>query len=69
MNDITLVIITVVVVIITREIWTWYFKLNKITAQNCEIIRLLSKLAGEPEPKTESAKTGESIGKLFRKSK
>ena len=67
MNDITLVIIALVIVIITREIWTWYFKLNKINAQNREIIRLLSKLAGEPEPKTGAEKTGESLGKFFRK--
>lgn len=30
MNDITLVIIALVIVIITREIWTWYFKVQLV---------------------------------------
>jgi hypothetical protein len=61
------IVIVLLLIFITREIWTWYFKLNKITTQNTEIIRLLRKLANEPEPKTTAEKTGKAIGQLFKK--
>lgn len=55
------------VLLITREIWTWFLKQNKIVEQNREIIRLLSKLANEPEPPSDAEKLGKKIGGIFGK--
>ena len=69
MENVTIIILVVIVLLVTRELWTWYLKLDKITNQNTEIIRLLSKLANEPEPKTSAEKIGNTLGKYFAKNK
>lgn len=63
------ILIVFIALVLTRELWTWFFKLNKLTSQNQEIIRLLRKLANEPEPLTGYEKTGRSLGQFFRRKK
>jgi len=69
MGNFTLVIVVIVLILVTRELWTWFLKLNQLVRQNEEIIRLLTKIAGEPadQNKTGAQKIGESVGKLFSK--
>ncbi len=55
-------IIVLVVILITRELWTWFLKQNQIVKQNVEMIRLLRKIAGEPEGETPVT----SLKKLFK---
>ena len=62
-------IVFIIAILVLREVVTWYFKINRITKQNTEIIRLLSKLANEPEPPTDTEKLGESIGRILTKVK
>lgn len=67
MKTLIIVIIALFVLLITREIWTWFLKQNKIVEQNREIIRLLSKLANEPEPPSDAEKLGKTIVSVFHK--
>lgn len=39
------VVISLIVIAVIRELVTWYFKINRIVAQNEEIIRLLEVIA------------------------
>lgn len=55
-------IIVLVVLLITRELWTWFLKQNQIVKQNIEIIRLLRKIAREPEEETPV----NSLKKIFK---
>jgi len=62
-------VVFVIAILVLREVVTWYFKINRITKQNTEIIRLLSKLANEPEQPTDTEKLGETIGRILTKVK
>lgn len=63
MKILTMLFIAIVFIVL-REFWTWYLKLNTITKQNDEIIRLLKKLAGESDLKTTAEKSKEITGNL-----
>jgi hypothetical protein len=63
------IVVFVIAILVLREVVTWYFKLNRITRQNAEIIRLLSKLAHEPEQPTDAEKLGQTIGRILTKVK
>lgn len=62
-GSLTGIVIVLIIVLITRELWTWFFKQNKIVKQNDEIIRLLRKLAHEPAPEL----PGANFFNFFRK--
>lgn len=72
-NDLSIVIFVVitgfVVFLVFREFFTWYFKQNQIVKQNDEIIRLLKKIANEPEKSidTDSNTYENLLQKLNRK--
>lgn len=63
------IVIVFIILFITRELWTWFLKINKMVKQNDEIIRLLSEIANEPEPMTGAEKTGHVIGGLLNRKK
>lgn len=48
-SQLNIVIGIIVLFFLLREVFTWYIKQNKIVKQNDEIIRLLRKLANEPD--------------------
>jgi hypothetical protein len=48
-----LAIAGIIVFLVLREFWCWYFKVNLLADQNREIIRLLRKIAGEPPKKAD----------------
>ena len=60
-------VLIAVVFLILREFWTWYFKLNNLVKQNDEIIKLLRKIANEPETKTAAEKAGAIISETITK--
>lgn len=50
MNEIFTALLVIALFFLLRELFTWWLKQNKIVEQNNEIIRLLRKLANEPDP-------------------
>jgi len=48
-NELIIYIVIILLFFILREVFTWYIKQNKMVQQNDEIIRLLRKLANEPD--------------------
>ena len=61
------VIIIAVVFLVLREFWTWYLKLNTLVKQNDDIIKLLRKIANEPDTKSASEKAGAKLGEMIKK--
>lgn len=61
---------TVFIFFILRELFTWYLKQNQIVKQNDEIIRLLKKIANEPEENSDpNANTLQNLLKKVNKDK
>jgi hypothetical protein len=50
LESIGTIVIAAILLLLLREVFTWWLKQNKIVEQNKEIIRLLRKVANEPEP-------------------
>ena len=57
MTIVLVVVLIVAVFLLCREIVCWYWKINKVIANQEEIIRLLKKIAGEGNSTTSSNQT------------
>ena len=51
-----LLLVVVVVFIVTREFWTWYFKFNSLVRIEELLKQVLERLPGPPKPETEPPK-------------
>lgn len=52
-------LILVIIFIVCRELFCWYYKINKMVSNQEEIIRLLKKIANESNTPTNNTKLGD----------
>lgn len=58
-NLMTILLVCTIIFFVCREIMCWYWKINKMVANQDEIIRLLKKIAGENNVPTNNTKLKE----------